>query len=377
MKGCGVIRSDEQWLKLSDAFHAAALDGSRWYGALDQLAKATGSENGQLIGIGPNWNVSLDILTNIDPEFQKEFAAIGGGDPRVNPRVKAGLEAPILDTRAEADFITPDEYARHPHYQEFACPRNVPFICLTTLDRTPDSLTGLAVVRTHAQGHITTEQRRVFASIAPHVRAAVRTHLALQGQGEALLTGTLEALSIAAFICDGSGLVRKLTPAAEKLVSADGALRLGSGRLSAATSFDAKVLSDAVLGATTDRAKVGAPFARTVIVRKSERDLSPLVVDVIGLPAREFELMLVPRVLVVVRGADNRQRRATVLQMVYGMTAAETDIALQLADGKTPEAIAAHRSVSVGTVRAQIKALLAKAGLSRQIELVARLSQFS
>lgn len=364
-------------MKLSDAFHAAALDGSRWYGALDQLAKATGSENGQLIGIGPNWNVSLDILTNIDPDFQKEFAEIGGGDPRINPRVKAGLEAPILETRAEADFITPDEYARHPHYQEFACPRNVPYICLSTLDRTSDSLTGLAVARTHAQGHITTEQRRVFASIAPHVRAAVRTHLALQGQGEALLAGTLEALSLAAFLCDASGAVRKLTPAAEKLVSVEGALRLRNGRLSAATPFDGKVLNDALHGATFDRTKVGAPFARTVVVRKSERDLAPLVVDVIGLPIREFELTLVPRVLVVARGADNSQRRAAILQTVYGMTAAETDIALQLSEGKSPEAIAESRSVSVGTVRGQIKALLAKAGLSRQIELVARLSQLS
>ncbi len=372
-----MLQSDEQWLKLSDAFHAAALDGSRWYGALDQLAKATGSENGQLIGIGPNWNVSLDIITNIDPGFHKEFEEIGGGDPYVNPRVKAGFEAPILQTRAEADFITPDEYSRHPHYREFACPRNIPYICLATLDRTRDSLTGLAVIRTHAQGHINARERRVFASIAPHVRAAVRTHLALEGQGEALLSGTLEALSIAALICDGSGSVRKLTAAAEKLVSGDSALRLRNGKLSAATSYDAKALSDALLGATFDRTTVGAPFGRTVIVRRTERDLAPLVVDVIGLPTREFELTLVPRVLVVVRGADSGERRAEILQSVYGMTAAETDIALQLADGKSPEAIAENRSVSVGTVRAQIKALLAKAGLSRQIELVARLSQLS
>lgn len=373
-----MIRSDEQWLELADAFHTAALDGRRWYGALDRLAKATGSENGQLIGIGPNWNVSLDIITNIDPEFHKEFEEIGGGDPNINPRVKAGCEAPILQVRAEADFITPEEYKRHPHYQEFACPRNVPYICLATLDRTSDSLTGLAVIRTHAQGHIQDREKRLFASIAPHVRASVRTHLALQGQGEALLTGALEALSIAAFVCDGSGSVRRLTPAAEKLVASDSALQLRQGRLSAASSLDAKALNDALLAATFDRGTVGAPFLRTVLVRKTERDLAPLVLDVIGLPTREFELTFVPRVLVVVRGADaGDERRAAVLQTVYGMTPAETDIALQLSAGKTPEAIAENRGVSVGTVRAQIKGLLAKAGLSRQIELVARLSRLS
>src|SRR5690606_35712692 len=105
----------------------AALDGKRWYGALNQLAKATGSANGQLISIGPNWSVPLDIVTNVDRDLLEEFEAIDGGNPRINPRVKAGLEAPILETRAESDFITPEEYARHPHYQEFARPRNLAY----------------------------------------------------------------------------------------------------------------------------------------------------------------------------------------------------------------------------------------------------------
>jgi DNA-binding NarL/FixJ family response regulator len=48
---------------------------------------------------------------------------------------------------------------------------------------------------------------------------------------------------------------------------------------------------------------------------------------------------------------------------------------IQLAQGKLPEPIAKQRNVSIGTVRAQIKALLAKAGVSRQVELVARLDQ--
>ena len=49
--------------------------------------------------------------------------------------------------------------------------------------------------------------------------------------------------------------------------------------------------------------------------------------------------------------------------------------ALQLADGKTVQAIAINRGVAVGTVRAQIKAIFTKIGVNRQIELVARVSQ--
>ena len=59
-----------------------------------------------------------------------------------------------------------------------------------------------------------------------------------------------------------------------------------------------------------------------------------------------------------------------------GFTSAETDIALQLARGQSTEAIAQHRKVAVGTVRAQIKSMLAKLGVSRQVEFVARLNEF-
>ena len=52
------------------------------------------------------------------------------------------------------------------------------------------------------------------------------------------------------------------------------------------------------------------------------------------------------------------------------------NIALQLAQGKTTETIAQERKVVVGTVRAQIKSLLSKLGVNRQVELVATLNEF-
>lgn len=373
-----MIRDDDHWLGLTDAFHSAALDGKGWYAALDGLAQASGSQTGELIGIGMDAAVPLNLMTDIDPGFNKAFIDAGGGDPRINPRVRAGMEAPVLKVMAESDFITPEEYKHHPHYCEFARPWNVPFICLATLQRQHGMLIGLAVLRTRQQGHINRTQRRAFASVAPHVRAAVRAHIALEGHGDAMLSGAMEALSIPAFICDRAGIVRKLTPAADALVTKGRGLQLKLGKLSAANPAEAQALSDAIREAAIERKPVAAPFERTVIVHAAEPAAAPLVVDIIPLPHHQFEFNFAPRVLVLIRGAAvgaADKRRAAILQSVYGMTAAETQIALQLFAGKTPDAIAASRDVSVGTVRAQIKALLAKAGANRQIELVARLSR--
>jgi DNA-binding CsgD family transcriptional regulator len=68
------------------------------------------------------------------------------------------------------------------------------------------------------------------------------------------------------------------------------------------------------------------------------------------------------------------ERRAAVVQAAYGLTAAETQVAIQIGDVETPQAIAAARCVAVGTVRAQIKTICSKLGISRQTELIARLN---
>jgi DNA-binding CsgD family transcriptional regulator len=237
-------------------------------------------------------------------------------------------------------------------------------------------LVGLAVLRTHREGHITEPERAVFASLAPHVRAAVRTQAALEGNGAALLAGAMDALSIPAFVCDRTGLVKALTPAAEQLVLGNRALQLKEGRLRASQSADARELENAIGVAAQGHARPDAPLLRTVILRSSDKDAAPTVLDVIALPSPASELTFVPRVLIVARSSKAaNERKTAILQAAYSMTSAEIDIALQLCAGKSPETIATSRKVAIGTVRAQIKTLLAKAGTKRQIEFVARLNQ--
>ena len=59
------------------------------------------------------------------------------------------------------------------------------------------------------------------------------------------------------------------------------------------------------------------------------------------------------------------------LRSLYGLTRAEAEIAVRIADGVGPAGIAGERGVSVATVRAQVKALAAKLGCARQSEIAA------
>jgi DNA-binding CsgD family transcriptional regulator len=374
-----MLENQDQWLSLVEAFSAAAIDGQSWYPALESLAAATGSRSAQLIGLSADSGVPVNLMTNIDPDCLKVFNEVGGGDPSINPRAKIVNEAPILQVLAEVDFITPENYRRNSHYQEFARPWDIPYICLTTLERAHGNLIALCVCRSAREGHITTEQRRIFAAIAPQVRASVRAHLALEGQGTTLLAGTLERLSIAAFLCDRTQRVRMLTQSADALLQADRGLQVKNGRLQASCWEESQLLTDAVRMAAFGSAAAGAPVLQAVVVHGQKPDASPLVLDVISLPSRyrTFEFFnFAPCVLVVARGPRTSDERTTaILQTIYGLTGAESDIARHLAAGRTAQFIAENRGVTVGTVRAQTKTILAKVGVSRQAELVSRLSQ--
>jgi DNA-binding CsgD family transcriptional regulator len=62
---------------------------------------------------------------------------------------------------------------------------------------------------------------------------------------------------------------------------------------------------------------------------------------------------------------------ATALKSRFALSAAETDIALALAEGRTMMQIVRMRGVSLHTVRAQLKAIFHKTGARSQAQLVA------
>lgn len=369
-----MIRSDEHWSTLVDSLHSAAIGERSWNVVLEGLADATGSRSMQLCGVDSKTSVTFNTITNMDPGIDSLFA----DSLSYNPRVKAADTAPVLRVMTDADFITADEIKRDRFYQELAIPWDIPWVCLTTLERSRGIFVALAAIRSHHEDHITSEQREIFSALAPHVRAAVRTRLALEAHGVSVLTAATESLAIPLFICDRNGIVGNLTQASMSLVTSGRGLELREGRLHARQPDDHKALTDAIGAAIDSGAKPGPPALRTVIIRDRSAQ-STLVLDVFTLPSggHLFDCFsFAPRALVVARGPrGDDARKVAILTAVYGLTSAECEIGLQIAQGKTPEAIALARGVAVGTVRAQIKTTIAKLGVSRQIELVLLLGQ--
>jgi DNA-binding CsgD family transcriptional regulator len=369
------IQSNERWLSLIDSFQSAALSERPWADALQDLAVATGSQSAQLIGRTGDLAVIFNVMANADPAFTRLSEDLQS----INPRPPVVRETPVLEPVADWDVLPPEEWERNAFYGEVLRPWDRPFFCATVLERHDDAFITLGVMRSQAAGYIGDEERRTFALLAPHVRAAIRLHARVEQKGVALLAGAIEALSIPMFICDGTRRVRMLTPSAEALVASGSSLQLKSGQLTSARADEARALQDAIDAALPAYREPDRLAFRTVVIRGREPGATPIVLEVFAFPARSGVLSLAsiaPQVLVVACGGrKNAARRAAIFGAVYGLTAAEAEIAQRLAGGELAQTIATVRGVAVGTVRTQIKAILAKVGVRRQIELTARLNQ--
>jgi DNA-binding CsgD family transcriptional regulator len=355
-----------------ESFQNAALGLGSWTDALNALAAATGSRGGELIGLGAEAAVPFNWFTEADPSAAPEFVEAGGGDPRINSRVRIGGSAPELTVLDERDFTSAEDGRRFPEYGEWMRRHDMRFACLSPLLRQDGLLVGLAVVRGEKQGNVSDEQKRAFAAVAPHVRAAVRTQMAMETQGLALLTHALDAIEAAAIVCDGSGLVRALSPLADRLLAEGRWLRLRGGRLAARHEADTAAMHEAFAAAAQAQDARRRP-AQAFVVR-DEGAVEPLLVEVATIPG-EHAFRFGASVLLIARPPREVQSRAVALsRALFGLTAAEGLVAAQLVGGAGPQAIAERTGVSVGTVRTHIRRIFEKARVRSQLELVAALT---
>jgi DNA-binding CsgD family transcriptional regulator len=177
--------------------------------------------------------------------------------------------------------------------------------------------------------------------------------------------GALDALSFGVIVLDDVGRAELVSAAARRAL-AGGELGLRQGRLWARAPGP-----DRELQACLDKAGGDEVFGPAVL-RIARADGGEWIVWIMRLPASSaLATNERPGLLVLI--GDPRQTvlpsRETVARL-FGLTEAETDLALAMAGGGALAEIAADRGVRLSTVRTQLLAVLEKTGLHRQSELV-------
>jgi DNA-binding CsgD family transcriptional regulator/PAS domain-containing protein len=242
-----------------------------------------------------------------------------------------------------------------------------------------------AMLDSHGRYHLAVDPREPDSAgvpVAGILRSAFEAQRMLQG--ERLVNrgylDLIDRLENCIFLLDARGRIEFRNKAASRLFCADklfhvdsaGILRLGDARadevLHAGMAAICRKELAVVPGSFPIRHSASAPHIAVLTPFATDRDQSGIFAGFIGDHVPVAVLAIDPR-------PSQPQSCHRMLSATFGLTQAETELALALTDGITLREYAAQRLVSLHTVRNQLKSVFEKTGVHRQAELVSVLGR--
>ena len=239
------------------------------------------------------------------------------------------------------------------------------FYCCGSVMQTVDGHGIIGLHRGRTQADFSPEVLRRLNSQVGHLRRmfAIRGRIGALQQRHDLLGAVFSAGPDAAVVLSREGRVLMANTAGDAFLRAGRFLRTRKGHLRCALTEDEETFRYA-LSAAFDREHRRASNCLLRAV-----DGGVVVLSAMPLAAHSSQ----PMALIMIDVPRKRMPRDIVarhLQSAYGLSGAEAEIALQLADGKTVQDISDSRQSALGTVRTQVKHILSKMDAKRQADVV-------
>lgn len=211
-------------------------------------------------------------------------------------------------------------------------------------------------------------EKAVLDRLQPHLNRALRMRAHLNTAHASAAEAALDALETPVAVLGRMGRLLLLNAAAQRLLATrkDPSVRWGCFRLA---DGEAQRRLDALLAHAQQGYHALENTPATVQVGDPAQ--GGLVLSVVPAGARGPYGKGQAVAVVFLRPAHPQAPPdAQLLRAVYGLTATEASLAMALAQGQTLGAFATVRGVSTHTVRAQLRQVFDKTGVSRQVDLV-------
>jgi DNA-binding CsgD family transcriptional regulator len=363
--------SVESFSELLAVLYSAPLQPERWERFLDLLCEYTRSRSSFLICADSRAGLSVREQGGVkhDPDALAAYARdYAGRDPFLLPLLESGRAGVIHPE----DLLSRSGLEASDMYRYLNAPRGYRYPGLVALTCSLRRLEVISFWRTGEEGYLDADSVRLLELLVPHLQSAMEIRQAL-GTAHARAQGA-EAMADASetptFLLNGDGELLHANAAAREMLGEGDGLTLQKGVLTAAKNSMRKPLRGLLAGAKPNAGATagglsgfGVPRPLSLERVSGRRPLQLLASPVVGHGSGTVLLLATDPERPVVLRDD-------VLREHYGLTSAETEVANGLLTGFALKEIAALRKVTVGTVRDQIKSILAKTGTGKQAELV-------
>ncbi|MBL8660427.1 MAG: hypothetical protein JNM75_11805 [Rhodospirillales bacterium] len=367
MRDDGLVQNED----LADAIYDSVREPERLREVMTRFANELGSD--------------AAYFKIVDNEAGEVAAGAGGGLPEGSdrdyltnylasdvrvPRVNKAPRRLILDDR---QLISPIELRSSAFHREFLPRYDLAHLLHVNISRSPQYTTILTCGRSHGRGAFETVQSHILAAYVPHFEESCDLHLRLLRLGgfAVLMSAAFDALPVAGIILDGEGRIIFINAMAKDILGDGDGFAIRGGRLTTADPRAASALQRALrrtppAGGGPDAFGPVFPVRRPSSRPDYRLELRPLPVSC-GFRHEDAAAMVLALISDPAREILSVEQR---LRRDFRLTPAESALAMAVASGTLLREYAERRGVTIGTVRFQMKQVLAKTGSRRQSDLV-------
>jgi DNA-binding CsgD family transcriptional regulator/PAS domain-containing protein len=367
-------------LEAVQRIYDAASSPEAWPGVVEAIAVAANGQRGSLLVENrPRRQADLMIGWRWDPDHLARMSAPGA--PRTAPwasRLPFGRAVRSLELKPERDFIRSD------FYNDVVRPNGDFHGVVALVQQSPTHSSYVAVRRVLGEPNFTDRDVAALQAILPHLTRTLELRGRL-GDADLRVASTMAALDridLGIILCDGESRPIHLNRRAEAIVARPDGLSIGPNGIAAALPDETRRLRQAVALAAAAGTAAGIDAAARAAAAGTRMRLSrptgarPLLLTVIPLRGAGIGRRTQSQVAIFITDPDRTAIPApTVLQEMFGLTAAEAVFAVEIGQGDGVQAAAERLSIAGSTARTHLARIFEKTGTSRQAELVRLLMQ--
>jgi len=352
----------EEWDKVIGSLYDSIVRPDDFFDGIRRANQILESDLCHVLGVSTSGHVLINQTTEIG--YEETENAYSAYYAKIDPRRQFMNSVDLGKTYRCSSFFNASFVSRNEFYQDFLIPRGLRYVLGSCLHR--DEHQSIFIAFNHRLGRpeFSDEDEKHFDRLIKHVQRALKLMLANEHLGEAIKTGE-------DYLYRHQHGVLGLTV---------------DGRVSFTNRHAEKFLSVATGQFQKSRVVDGSPLHTVFNYVLSQHKPHSCVIKnlnesiyVTALPfqaeaqtdtQKDLKVGVDTKVLVLCGGIQQRSHTSGQLMQWFGFTAAEARLARDLAAGGSVEEFAMTYSVSVATVRTQLRAVLQKSGTARQQDLI-------
>ena len=356
------------------ALYDAMLDDTRWPATSALIDEACGlTGNALLVGEGPKNDIQILFVglyyrgqrrTDLEREYLEVYHPINECIPRLR-QLPAGHLVPFKD------LLTAEELKTSRTYNELFLRGKYQNGLNVLLDGPGGSRMTWGLGDPVASDGWGSSQITMVRRLIPHIRQFIRVRQALvrARAGDTTVTTLLDNSRIGVLHLDRRGRIIEVNDRARSLLRQGDGLSDRDGVLRAREASDRLRLDRLVASALPASGAVAV--SGSMLLRRSS-GLPPLVVHVkpVAVPQPDYGARHVAALVLIVEPGSRRRIDPGLVAAALGLTQAESQVAVWLAEGKSVRDIAQATGLSENTLYWHLQHIYQKKSISRQVDLV-------